>query len=108
MDGLAHNRREVSKHEIQATTKSIHQDFRDLVNLLAEKEVRGAVYLVSDHGILWKNQHDFQVLECNDKKHPRYATSDLLQPEYTTKFATQLQEFYLWQYPFLGRSIKKQ
>jgi len=106
LDGLAHSRREVSIGEIQATIKAIRDDFRYLIDLLVEKQIRGAVYLVADHGILWKNQHHWQVIDSNDAKRPRYATSSPNKPDFTTRFHSDQQRFYLWRYPYLGRPIR--
>lgn len=106
LDGLAHSRREVSPDEIKATVKAIREDFRYLIGLLTEKQVHGAVYLIADHGILWKNQHQWQIIESKDTRRPRYSTGDPGESELTTKFSTELQEFYLWHYPYLGRAIR--
>jgi len=106
LDGLAHGRREVSQSEIEATVKAIHQDFRYLIELATKKEVRGAIYLVADHGLLWKNQHNWQTIGTGSTRRPRYTVDNPNQPEYTTHFSTELQEFYLWHYPYLGRAIR--
>ncbi len=106
LDGLAHGRREVSQQEIKTTIEDIYQDFRYLIKLLTEKEVHGAIYLVADHGLLWKKQHKWQLIKDTGSKHPRYTTSNPNTPEATTEFSTEWQKFYLWHYPYLGRQIK--
>jgi hypothetical protein len=106
LDGLAHSRREVSQQEIKATADAIHQDFRHLIELLARKKVRGAVYLIADHGILWKNQHQWQAVEHSGQSRPRYTTDNVSQPEFTATFLTKRQTFSVWHYPYLGRQIK--
>lgn len=106
LDGLAHSRREVSQQEIKATIEAIHQDLRELVELLAKKDLDGAVYLVADHGVLWKNQHQWQPVESGHKNRPRYTTVRPDLSEFVTRFPTEEQEFYLWHYPYLGKQIK--
>lgn len=106
LDGLAHSRREVSLQEIRATVGAIHQDFRYLVEILTKKKTYGAIYLVADHGLLWKNQHQWQVIENSGSQHPRYATSQPSTSEVTIESSTEQQKFYLWQYPYLGKQIK--
>lgn len=107
LDGLAHSRREVSEQEIKASVNAIHQDFRYLVEILTEKKVHGAVYLIADHGLLWKNRHQWQVIEnSGSPQHPRYAISQPSETEFIIEFPTEQQNFYLWQYPFLGRQIR--
>ena len=106
LDGLAHSRREVGQQEIKATVNAIHQDFRYLVELLTEKSVHGAIYLIADHGLLWKNQHQWQIIENSGSQHPRYATNLPRASEFTVEFLTEQQKFYLWQYPYLGKQIK--
>ncbi len=106
LDGLAHSRREVSQQEIKATVEAIHQDLHHLVELLTAKKVKGVIYLIADHGLLWKNQHSWQVIECGRVTSPRYTTSNPNLPEFTTEFSTAQQRFYLWHYPYLGRQIK--
>jgi hypothetical protein len=106
LDGLAHNRREVSQQEIKSTVDVIHQDFHRLVELLNEKKLRGVIYLVADHGILWKKQHKWQIIEGNNSKHPRYVANNPDMSEFGTEFATKQQTFHLWHYPYLGKKIK--
>jgi len=106
LDGLAHSRRELSSYEINAATQAIYQDLRKLVTLLTEKQVFGAVYLVADHGILWRNEHPWQLVDHTCDSRPRYTTDSINEPEFSTTFFTDLQTFTLWNYPFLGRRIR--
>lgn len=106
LDGLAHSRREISQLEIKAATESIYQDLHLLVNLLSEKQVYGAVYLIADHGILWKNQHVWKIIDQQNASRPRYTTEVIHQAGLTSRFSTDYQTFSLWHYPYLGRSIK--
>jgi hypothetical protein len=104
-DGLAHQRREVTAPEVQATVEAIYHDFRQLVRLLAESEVKGAVYLVADHGILWKHQHDFVRLSGETAAHVRYTWERPLDEKYST-FITMTRPCYLYHYPYIGRNIR--
>jgi len=107
LDGLAHRRREVTTSEVQATVKAIHNDYRQLVDLLADSGLRGAVYLTADHGILWKKQHELRQLDDCRSQHPRYALecpSEEL--GLVSQFETSTQTFYLFHYPYLGARIR--
>ncbi len=106
LDGLAHSRREVGLQEIRSTVEAIHQDFRYLIEIFTEKKVYGAIYLVADHGLLWKSQHQWHVIENSGSQHPRYATSLPSESEVITESFTEQQRFYLWQYPYLGKEIR--
>jgi hypothetical protein len=107
LDGLAHRRREVTPDEVQATVKAIYNDYRRLVDLLADSGLRGAVYLTADHGILWKKQHELRQLEDCRSQHPRYALEcPSEEPGIVSKFETSSQAFYLFHHPHLGARIR--
>jgi len=44
---MAHRRREVTDREIKATVESVHDDFRQLIRLVTDSGVKGAVYLTA-------------------------------------------------------------
>ncbi len=106
LDGLAHSRREISDVEVKAATEAIHQDLRLLVSFLSKRETHGAVYLIADHGILWKNQHAWQEINYLNANRPRYTTQISPHSNLTSTFSTDRQTFSLLHYPYLGRSIR--
>lgn len=106
LDGLAHRRREVSMNEVQAAVEAIHRDYRQLVGLLAASGVRSAVYLTADHGVLWKKEHEFCLIEGSGPQHPRYAQECPREPNTASRFEMQDQVYYLYHYPYLGRHIR--
>lgn len=107
-DGIAHRRREVRPSEVKATVAAIYEDLQTLVRLLRERQVRGAVYLTSDHGMLWKQEHDFERLPAHGTDHPRYT----LQPppgsvrDKVTPVEAGNRTYFLYHYPYLGRRIR--
>lgn len=105
LDGLAHRRREVSPDEVRAATESIHNDYRQLVAQLRTSGLKGAAYLVADHGILWKNQHRLKRVDSASSGHPRYSTVCPLS-NVTTPFHTTGGNFHLCNYPYLGANIR--
>lgn len=105
-DGLAHGRREVGPREIEATVESVRHDLNRLVDMLQESGLPGAVYLTSDHGILWKGQHSLKVTTEHRSSHPRYAAHSLTEDAPVTRFAAQSAVFSLYHYPFLGSAIR--
>lgn len=104
-DGLAHRRREVKASEVEATIKAILEDFQQLVGLVAENGRRAAVYLVSDHGILWKYQHTFVRLPDENSVHARYTWQRPFDSTCATPMPTGSGACYSYHYPFIGRQI---
>jgi hypothetical protein len=105
-DGLAHHRREVTATEVQSTVEAILDDFRQLLELLAEKECKSAAYLISDHGILWKHQHKFERLAEESSAHVRYNWERPMNQSTYTALPTGNGPCYLYHYPFIGRQIR--
>lgn len=105
-DGLAHSRREVTALEVQATVNAILDDLHQLVSLVTESGLKGAVYLMADHGILWKHQHAFERLVGENSDHARYTwqrPSDLV-PAFVCQ--TSNGPCYLYHYSFIGRQLR--
>ncbi len=108
LDGLAHRRREVTSNEVQVAIEAIYNDYRRLVDLLADSGLRSAVYLTADHGILWKKQHPLRQLYNCRSQHPRYALEcPYEEPSFVSRFETGCQTFYLFHYPHLGAQIRR-
>ncbi len=105
-DGLAHGRREVSRLEVEATVAAVHADLHSLVALLQRQEISGAVYLTSDHGMLWKHEHVLKPVTDYPSNHPRYATGVLTGGAPVTFFEASNQTFSLYHYPFLGMNLR--
>ncbi len=102
LDGLAHSRREVRSPEIKAAVAEIHRDVQLLIEMLVQKNLLGVVYLMADHGILWKEQHEWKELKDGNRQHTRYGI-DRENLEQTTTIRTDKQLFYLCHYPYLDR-----
>lgn len=105
-DGLAHRRREVRSAEVESTTATIHDDLQALARLLTEKELKGAVYLTSDHGMLWKQEHDFHLLSSEGAASPRYAFECPTEPDCATQIVAAERTYYLYHYPYIGRRVR--
>jgi hypothetical protein len=105
LDGLAHHRREVSTGEIKATVAAIRRDYRHLIQNIAKTGLRGSVYLTSDHGILWKKQHELEKVYVGRGKHSRYMLSAPKNLEHFSEVPTIHQTFYLCHYPYLAAHI---
>lgn len=104
LDGLAHRRREVASSEIDTTIGAIRSDMRQLVDMLQRQGLYGAIYLVSDHGILWKTQHELELISAPDRGTVRYgqqATSD----DRSSAFPIGNHVFHVYHYPYIGRRV---
>ncbi len=104
-DGLAHGRREVSAAEVAATVTAVHADLRRLAELLDRQGVPGAVYLTSDHGMLWRREHSLQ-LASHPSNHPRYATGALPADAPATVLEAGGRAISLFHYPYLGLNLR--
>lgn len=105
LDGLAHGRREVSEQEIESTVEAIRADMQQLVKSLQAQRLRSALYLVADHGILWKKQHEFKLQPMPGSRSARYGNIPLTEGR-STPFSCQEQMYYLYHYPYIGRRIR--
>jgi hypothetical protein len=104
LDGLAHRRREVTLNEVEATVTAINSDFLRLVRLLQSQDVHGAVYLVSDHGILWTSEHEMERVGALDRHAPRYGNQPLSDSR-SSGIKCGEQVYYVYHYPYVGRKI---
>lgn len=109
LDGLAHSKRELRRQEVDAAIHGILHDVERLSELLQAKRKRACIYVIADHGILWKTEHSFRLLPEIDTRHPRYRvgkhpgrTSD----DFTAPFDCDGTVYHLFKYPFLGIAIK--
>lgn len=105
-DGLAHSRREVTPLEIQATVGAILYDFQQLIELLAKSKRKSAAYLVSDHGILWKQQHTLERIPHETSDHARYTWKKPANSAHAIAFPTEKGNCYLYNYPYVGRQLR--
>jgi len=105
-DGLAHGRREVNPREVASTVEAVREDMLQLAEMLRQSGVPGAVYLTSDHGVLWKQQHPLQETAEFRSTHPRYLSKFLDNGAPVTRLTAGNIDFSLYHYPFLGTSIR--
>lgn len=108
LDGLAHNKRELRAGEIFSATQAIKDDLIRLCNVIQTKSQSAVVYVTADHGILWKNEHNWTVINQSSSK-PRYSTTrpDAEVIQYTVRFENSNIPYYLYTYPYLGKPIRK-
>lgn len=107
LDGLAHSKREVSQAEIDGAIVAIRQDVERVMQVLNKHKCRLCLYLVADHGILWKTEHAWKLLDLTGSK-PRYS---MTRPEegayaHAVRYERSGQVYYSFIYPYLGNRIK--
>lgn len=108
LDGLAHSKRELRRAEVQGALLGLYDDIERLVNLVQRKAPGSAIFITADHGVLWKSEHDWEVVTCPGSK-PRYTTEkpqELLM-DYVVRFEPNGVPFYLFTYPYLGTPIRR-
>jgi len=107
LDGLAHSKREMSRAEIDGAIVAIRQDVERVMQVLGKQKRRVCLYLVADHGILWKTEHDWKTLDVTGSR-PRYSTTRPNESAYAcaVRYERSSQVYYSFIYPYLGSRIK--
>jgi len=107
LDGLAHSKREVSRAEIDSAVLAIQRDIERLGEVISAQKRRACLYLTADHGILWKTEHEWKILDLPGSK-PRYSTirPNESERDHTVRCECSDQVYYLFNYPYLGSRIK--
>lgn len=107
LDGLAHHRRELRRIEIDTAIEKIRFDVSLLLDFLSTTGYSIALYVMADHGILWRTEHEFQLVSHPGPSRPRYAKASLGQTvsEYATRFNQGEVQYDVFHYPFLGAAL---
>lgn len=107
LDGLAHSKREMSRAEIDGAITSIRQDIERMLEVLSKQKRKVCLYLIADHGILWKTEHEWKTLNITGSR-SRYSTSRPDESVYTNavRYERNSQVYYSFTYPYLGNRIK--
>ncbi len=103
LDSIAHRQREKPNRE--AIVKDILRDYERLTHLFNEKGVSASVHLISDHGILWADEHEVRVYEYGGADHPRHyehvkRSENVLNVEFEGK------EYAMLNYPYIRRELR--
>lgn len=108
LDGLAHSKRELRTSEVQSAIQALRTDVERLVEIIKRKTLSSVIYITADHGILWKNEHDWEMIGVSGSR-PRYSTKrpDATHPDCTIRLENSGVPFYLFTYPYLGAPIRK-
>src|SRR5690606_26178513 len=107
LDGLAHSKRELRATEVKSAIAALEHDIERLQEAIKRKSDYAVIYITSDHGILWKNEHDWEVLGVPSSK-PRYSTTrpDEILLEHVVRLENDGVSFYVFTYPYLGTKIR--
>lgn len=103
LDSIAHRQREAPN--VAAMVSGIFSNFQRLIEIFKHKGVSAWVYLVSDHGILWAHEHNFQIYEFSSAEHPRHY-EHAKSGEHTLIIEFEGKEFALLEYPYLRRRLR--
>ena len=108
LDGLAHSKRELRIEEIQSANRAILDDIHRLIEVIRTKSQSAVLYVISDHGLLWKNEHSW-IIHDEESSKPRSSRSRPQGPleDHAVRFECHLQHYYLYKYPYLGRAIRR-
>lgn len=107
LDGMAHSKRELSRSEIEGALVAIQYDIERLLNAISTKHLTACVYVTADHGVLWKNEHNWQLRDLPGSK-PRYTETKLSGDEAfcSVQFERSGRKYNVFKYPYLGSRIR--
>lgn len=104
LEQVCHHHKE--KPDIQGGIDGIVSDLQRVINLIQRKGVRATIWMTSDHGILWRHEHELtSYMMLNSKSPPRYL--DRRMPSRNTLIMESRGEYYtLLGYPLLTRELR--
>lgn len=106
LDGYAH--RQKRKPPVTAIVEDIRKEYETVANVVEGMEAAACVYLTSDHGILWQNEFDPQIVgDAPGKSSPRWSSwKDLYyQQDKGRRFVVNDREYYCLGFPKLRRPL---
>lgn len=107
LDGLAHSKRELHRIEIDSAIQAIWHDVGQLADVFAACQLHYLLVVVADHGILWKNEHQWLMLGDSPTTHPRYSTVTpaIHSESHFIRIECANIPYYLCHYPYLAAAI---
>jgi len=106
LDRLAHHRREVASSERQAAVTELIRNCEAIAGQIQAQGLHGAIYLTADHGLLWKAEHHFTLLETTEHRHARYALVPPTAATCAMVWQVADQAYYAYYYPYIGAAIR--
>ena len=105
LDGIAHTNRD--EPLIEAFVANIYSSIENLRSLLKDSNKRGKIYLISDHGILWKHKSDLVKIDpdITNNIHTRYYSTVVKNPR-GKPFPAFNSNFTSLQFPYLNKNLK--
>ncbi len=103
LDSVAHHQRDTPN--VATMVADILSDFQRLLEIFKHKGITSWIHLISDHGILWAHEHNFQLYELSNAHHPRYYEY-AKQGDHTLTVEFAGKEFALLEYPYLRRDLR--
>lgn len=86
----------------------IFERLEKLKQLLISKKRKGVVIMTSDHGLLWRNKHNFEVLDdyiLKDNSGVRYTNGKIIR-DYLYPLNSCNKNYSLLKYPYITRSLR--
>jgi hypothetical protein len=106
LDGLCHNHRD--RPPVEAYKQKLLDNFNALIEVCSQNDRRVMACLTADHGILWRDVVDFEVIDAptaDQTTHPRYLTGSRLR-EYATTVRSDLGVYSLLRAPCVSRQLR--
>ncbi len=100
-DEFTHKQRRLPP--IKAILEAIYDELNQLIRVCEELQLTYRIYLTADHGILWRNEFEPQIIENCGKCHPRYSNHPV---ERSKLFIVEGKEYYCLEYPKIRRPLR--
>jgi hypothetical protein len=104
LDQLCHRYRD--QPDVEATVKQLGDEFLALAQRLQRREVSATLFLTSDHGILWRHEHELRPYEVGGGNVPPRYYEGLISGELLWRVNFLGNDYSLLTYPFIRRQLR--
>ncbi len=100
-DEFAHKQRRLPP--VEAILRDIYDELGQLIKVCEKLRLSYRIYLTADHGILWRNEFEPEVIDNCSKCHPRYSSHPV---DRSKLFIVEGKEYYCLEYPKVRRPLR--
>ena len=104
LDQLCHRHRD--RPDVEATVQQLGKELLALAQQLQRREVSATLFLTSDHGILWRHEHNLRLYEAGSANVPPRYYEGLVSGELLWRVNFLGNDYSLLAYPFIRRQLK--
>jgi hypothetical protein len=104
LDQLSHRHRD--RPDIAATVKTIVNELAQLTECLKKRPMTAQVFLTTDHGILWRDEHKLRLYGAGEGSVPPRYYEGLLGGEVLWRVEFEGNDYAALAYPFIRRKLR--